>query len=148
MAAMDSVVLQGRTDLPMSMCLFFEFCCSSPPPKPAAFEMFKEEYGSKISRIFKENKSILLDRKKRRSTVTQRINSMKLEMESIKKALEDQQQERWQQGKWTLASNNLTEEGSHWFQSSSGSETSGPPLLPARARLYAPALQLSLCFAT
>uniref|UniRef100_A0A8C6IUX2 Kinesin-like protein n=1 Tax=Melopsittacus undulatus TaxID=13146 RepID=A0A8C6IUX2_MELUD len=73
---------------------------SSPPPKPAAFEMFKEEYGSEISRIFKENKSILLDRKKRRSTVTQRINSIKLEMESIKKALEDQQQERWQQGEY------------------------------------------------
>ncbi|KAM9573349.1 kinesin-like protein KIF9 isoform 2-T3 [Guaruba guarouba] len=73
---------------------------SSPLPRPAAFEMFKEEYGSEISRIFKENKSILLDRKKRRSTVTQRINSIKLEMESIKKALEDQQQERWQQGEY------------------------------------------------
>ncbi|XP_030349420.1 kinesin-like protein KIF9 isoform X2 [Strigops habroptila] len=73
---------------------------SSPPPKPAAFEMFKEEYGSEISRIFKENKSILYDRKKRRSTVAQRINSIKLEMESIKKALEAQQQERWQQGEY------------------------------------------------
>ncbi|XP_062459882.1 kinesin-like protein KIF9 isoform X4 [Pezoporus occidentalis] len=73
---------------------------SSPPPKPAAFEMFKAEYGSEISRIFKENKCILLDRKKRRSTVTQKINSIKLEMESIEKALEDQQQERWQQGEY------------------------------------------------
>lgn len=36
----------------------------------------------------------------RRSTVAQRINSIKLEMESIKKALEAQQQERWQQGEY------------------------------------------------
>lgn len=75
------------------------FCCSSPPSKTAAFEQFKEECGSEINRIFKENKSILLARKKRSSTVARRINFIKQEMEDIKKALEAQRQERWQQGK-------------------------------------------------
>ncbi|NXX62024.1 KIF9 protein, partial [Scopus umbretta] len=73
---------------------------SSPPSKPVAFEQFKEECGSEISRIFKENKSILLARKKRSSTVAQRINCIKHEMEGIKKALEAQKQERWQQGEY------------------------------------------------
>ncbi|KAM9648531.1 kinesin-like protein KIF9 isoform 2-T6 [Morphnus guianensis] len=73
---------------------------SSPPSKPMAFEQFKEECGSEISRIFKENKSILLARKKRSSTVAQRINFIKREMEGIKKALEAQKQERWQQGEY------------------------------------------------
>ncbi|XP_010281376.1 PREDICTED: kinesin-like protein KIF9, partial [Phaethon lepturus] len=72
----------------------------SPPPKPVAFEQFKEECGSEINRIFKENKSILLARKKRSSTVAQRINFIKREIESIKKALEAQKQERWQQGEY------------------------------------------------
>ncbi|NXQ91424.1 KIF9 protein, partial [Nyctibius grandis] len=70
----------------------------SPPPKPEALEQFKEECGSEINRIFEENKSILLARKKRSSTVAQRINFIKREMEDIKKALEAQKQERWQQG--------------------------------------------------
>uniref|UniRef100_A0A8B9MV63 Kinesin-like protein n=1 Tax=Accipiter nisus TaxID=211598 RepID=A0A8B9MV63_9AVES len=73
---------------------------SSPPSKPVAFEQFKEECGSEISRIFKENKSILLARKKRSSTVAQRINFIRREMEGIKKALEAQKQERWQQGEY------------------------------------------------
>ncbi|NXK99400.1 KIF9 protein, partial [Mesembrinibis cayennensis] len=73
---------------------------SSPPSKPVAFEQFKEECGSEISRIFKENKSILLARKKRSNTVAQRINFIKREMEGIKQALEAQKQERWQQGEY------------------------------------------------
>ncbi|KFO72630.1 Kinesin-like KIF9, partial [Cuculus canorus] len=73
---------------------------SSPPPKPVAFEQFKKENGSEINRIFKENKSILLDRKKRSSAVAQRINVIKREMEGIKKALEDQKRERWQHGEY------------------------------------------------
>ncbi|XP_032842920.1 kinesin-like protein KIF9 isoform X1 [Tyto alba] len=73
---------------------------SSPPPKPVAFEQFKEEGGSEISRIFKENKSILLARKRRSSTVAQRINFIRREMEGIQRALEAQKQERWQQGEY------------------------------------------------
>ncbi|NXX14909.1 KIF9 protein, partial [Podargus strigoides] len=72
----------------------------SPPSKPVAFEQFKEECGSEINQIFKENKSILLARKKRSSTVVQRINFIRSEMEDIKKALEAQKQEWWQQGEY------------------------------------------------
>ncbi|XP_025945558.1 kinesin-like protein KIF9 isoform X9 [Apteryx rowi] len=73
---------------------------SSPPPKPVAFEQFKKECGSELNRIFKENKSILLARKKRSSTVEQRLNLIKHEMEGIKEALGAQRQERWQQGEY------------------------------------------------
>ncbi|NXA44627.1 KIF9 protein, partial [Nothocercus julius] len=73
---------------------------SSPPSKPAAFEQFKKECGSEINRIFKENKSILLARRKRSRAVAQRLNLMKQEMEGIKEALGAQQQERWQQGEY------------------------------------------------
>ncbi|NXE56035.1 KIF9 protein, partial [Casuarius casuarius] len=73
---------------------------SSPPSKPVAFEQFKKECGSEINRIFKENKSILLARRKRSSTVAQRLNLIKREMEGIKEALGAQRQERWQQGEY------------------------------------------------
>ncbi|OXB63799.1 hypothetical protein ASZ78_016205 [Callipepla squamata] len=73
---------------------------SSPPSRAVAFEQFKEEGGSEINRIFKENKSILLARKKRSSVVAQRINIIKREMEDITKALEAQRQERLQQGEY------------------------------------------------
>ncbi|XP_042690223.1 kinesin-like protein KIF9 isoform X3 [Centrocercus urophasianus] len=73
---------------------------SSPPLRAVAFEQFKEECGSEINRIFKENKSILLARRKRSSTVARRINIIKQEMEDIKKALEAQRQERSQQGEY------------------------------------------------
>ncbi|XP_009985774.1 PREDICTED: kinesin-like protein KIF9, partial [Tauraco erythrolophus] len=73
---------------------------SSPPSKPVAFEQFKEECGSEINRIFKENKSILLAKKKRSSTVAQRINFIKREMEDIRTTLEARKQERWQQGEY------------------------------------------------
>uniref|UniRef100_A0A663M695 Kinesin-like protein n=1 Tax=Athene cunicularia TaxID=194338 RepID=A0A663M695_ATHCN len=89
-----------QANLPVSVCVFFEFCCSSPPSKPVAFKQFKEECGSEISRIFKENKSILLARKKRSNTVAQRINFIKREMEGIQEALEAQKWERCQQGEY------------------------------------------------
>ncbi|XP_074757157.1 kinesin-like protein KIF9 isoform X3 [Athene noctua] len=73
---------------------------SSPPSKPVAFEQFKEECGSEISHIFKENKSILLARKKRSNTVARRINFIKREMEGIQEALEAQKRERCQQGEY------------------------------------------------
>ncbi|XP_014810963.1 PREDICTED: kinesin-like protein KIF9 [Calidris pugnax] len=73
---------------------------SSPPSKLVAFEQFKEEGGSEINRIFKENKSILLARKRRSSAVAQRVNFIKREIESIRKTLEAQKQERWQQGEY------------------------------------------------
>ncbi|XP_013225759.2 kinesin-like protein KIF9 isoform X1 [Columba livia] len=72
----------------------------SPPPKPVAFEQFKEECGSEINRVFKENKRILLAKKKRSSVVAQSISFLKREMENVQKALEAQQQERCQQGEY------------------------------------------------
>ncbi|XP_009072661.1 PREDICTED: kinesin-like protein KIF9, partial [Acanthisitta chloris] len=74
---------------------------SSPPSKPEAFELFKKEAGSEINRIFKENKNILLDRKKKSNSVAQRINLIKKEMEGIREALEAHKQKRWQEGEYT-----------------------------------------------
>ncbi|XP_048366841.1 kinesin-like protein KIF9 [Sphaerodactylus townsendi] len=78
---------------------------SCPPARTAAFEDFKNERGSEINRIFKENKAILRDRKKKMSEVTQKINALKREMDTAKQALEAQKQEREQQGEY------LNEEG-------------------------------------
>ncbi|NWX40016.1 KIF9 protein, partial [Steatornis caripensis] len=92
----------ANTDAQLSKSPPVEDCQrpSSPPSKPEAFEQFKEGCGSEISQIFKENKSILLARKKRSSAVAKKINSIKREMEGIKEALEAQKQERWQQGEY------------------------------------------------
>ncbi|XP_061442592.1 kinesin-like protein KIF9 isoform X2 [Rhineura floridana] len=73
---------------------------SSPPAKATAFEDFKNERGSEISRIFKENKTILNDRKKKMSEVAQRVNMLKQEMDMIRQALEAQKFDREQQGEY------------------------------------------------
>ncbi|KAM3822766.1 kinesin-like protein KIF9 isoform 2-T2 [Vipera latastei] len=78
---------------------------SSPPARTSAFEDFKNERGSEINRIFKENKSILNNRKRRLSEVIQRINLVKQEMDAAHQALEIQKLEREQQGEY------LNEEG-------------------------------------
>ena len=64
-----------------------------------AFEDFKNERGSEINRIFKENKSILNERRKRASETTQRINAIKREMDMTKEALNLQKSLREKQGK-------------------------------------------------
>ncbi|XP_064452982.1 kinesin-like protein KIF9 isoform X5 [Mirounga angustirostris] len=73
---------------------------STPPPKPVAFEDFKNERGSEINRIFKENKSILNERRKRASETTQRINAIKREMDMTKEALNFQKSLREKQGEY------------------------------------------------
>ncbi|XP_049498558.1 kinesin-like protein KIF9 isoform X3 [Panthera uncia] len=73
---------------------------STPPPKPVAFEDFKNERGSEINRIFKENKSILNERRKRASETTQRINTIKREMDVTKEALNFQKSLREKQGEY------------------------------------------------
>uniref|UniRef100_A0A8D0H4H6 Kinesin-like protein n=1 Tax=Sphenodon punctatus TaxID=8508 RepID=A0A8D0H4H6_SPHPU len=78
---------------------------TSPPPKPVAFEEFKNECGSEINRIFKENKTILSDRKKKASEISQRLNLLKEEMDVTKETLGAQKLEREQQGEY------LNEEG-------------------------------------
>ncbi|XP_073915831.1 kinesin-like protein KIF9 isoform X4 [Castor canadensis] len=73
---------------------------STPPPKPVAFEDFKNERGSEINRIFKENKSILNERRKRASETTQRINAIKQEIDVTKEALNFQKSLREKQGEY------------------------------------------------
>ncbi|NXK41622.1 KIF9 protein, partial [Piprites chloris] len=74
---------------------------SFPPSKAEAFELFKQEAGSEISRIFKENKSILLARKRSSSSVARRINDIKREMEGVRETLEGKKRKRWQEGEYT-----------------------------------------------
>ncbi|NWT57295.1 KIF9 protein, partial [Erythrocercus mccallii] len=71
------------------------------PSKQKAFELFKREAGREIYRIFRENKRILVSRKKRSRFVAQRINRMKPHLEGIKEALEAQKQKRTQEGEYT-----------------------------------------------
>ncbi|XP_054847669.1 kinesin-like protein KIF9 [Eublepharis macularius] len=78
---------------------------SCPPTRIAAFEDFKSERGSEINRIFKENKAILIDRKRKMSEAAQRISVLKQEMDAAKQALECQRLDREQQGEY------LNEEG-------------------------------------
>uniref|UniRef100_A0A8C0DZK3 Kinesin-like protein n=1 Tax=Balaenoptera musculus TaxID=9771 RepID=A0A8C0DZK3_BALMU len=73
---------------------------STPPAKPVAFEDFKNERGSEINRIFKENKSILNERRKRASETTQRINAIKREIDMTKEALNFQKSLREKQGEY------------------------------------------------
>ncbi|XP_026545401.1 kinesin-like protein KIF9 [Notechis scutatus] len=73
---------------------------SSPPARTSAFEDFKGERGSEINRIFKENKTILNDRKRKLGEVTHRINLVKQEMDVTRQALEVQKLEREQQGEY------------------------------------------------
>ncbi|KAM9076450.1 kinesin-like protein KIF9 isoform 2-T4 [Megaptera novaeangliae] len=73
---------------------------STPPAKPVAFEDFKNERGSEINRIFKENKSILNERRKRASETTQCINAIKREIDMTKEALNFQKSLREKQGEY------------------------------------------------
>uniref|UniRef100_A0A2K5NNA5 Kinesin-like protein n=1 Tax=Cercocebus atys TaxID=9531 RepID=A0A2K5NNA5_CERAT len=72
----------------------------TPPSKPVAFEEFKNERGSEINRIFKENKSILNERRIRASETTQRINAIKREIDVTKEALDFQKSLREKQGEY------------------------------------------------
>ncbi|KAM6169254.1 LOW QUALITY PROTEIN: kinesin-like protein KIF9 [Rhynchocyon petersi] len=73
---------------------------STPPSKSVAFEEFKSERGSEINRIFKENKSILNERRRRASETTQRINAIKREIDVTKEALNFQKSLREKQGEY------------------------------------------------
>ncbi|XP_029399153.1 kinesin-like protein KIF9 isoform X4 [Mus pahari] len=77
-----------------------QFRPSTPPSRTVAFEEFKNERGSEINRIFKENKSILNERKKRASETTQRINAIKQEIDETKDALNFQKSLREKQGEY------------------------------------------------
>ncbi|NXH31501.1 KIF9 protein, partial [Myiagra hebetior] len=70
----------------------------SPPSKQEAFELFKKEAGREIHRIFRENKRILISRKKRSNSVAHRIKHNKQRMEGITEALEVQKRRLSQDG--------------------------------------------------
>ncbi|KAM5157987.1 kinesin-like protein KIF9 [Mantella aurantiaca] len=72
----------------------------SPPPKSEAFEDFKAERGSELNRIFKENKSILGDRKRKLKEITQRINVIKKEIDVTSQDLNVTKLEREKQGEY------------------------------------------------
>ena len=89
----------SKTSCPFSPFISLSiFRPSTPPTKPVAFEDFKNERGSEINRIFKENKSILNERRKRASETTQRINAIKREIDMTKEALNLQKSLREKQG--------------------------------------------------
>ncbi|NWV08672.1 KIF9 protein, partial [Ptilonorhynchus violaceus] len=73
---------------------------SSPPPKAEAFEMFKRQAGREIHRIFRENKSILLARKRRSNSVARRVNLTKERIEAIKATLEAEEEKRRHGGEY------------------------------------------------
>ncbi|XP_068091310.1 kinesin-like protein KIF9 isoform X2 [Hyperolius riggenbachi] len=73
---------------------------SSPPPKSAAFEDFKAERGFELNRIFKENKSILADRKRKLKELTNRINMIKREIDITSQNLNVTKLEREKQGEY------------------------------------------------
>uniref|UniRef100_A0A8D2MMU3 Kinesin-like protein n=1 Tax=Zonotrichia albicollis TaxID=44394 RepID=A0A8D2MMU3_ZONAL len=66
--------------------------------KQQAFEVFKKEAGQEIHRIFRDNKRILIAKKKASHSVAQRLNSLKEEVETTKEALEAQKKKRRQEG--------------------------------------------------
>ncbi|XP_063780681.1 kinesin-like protein KIF9 isoform X2 [Pseudophryne corroboree] len=72
----------------------------SPPPKSSAFEDFKTDRGSELNRIFKENKSILTDRRGRLKEITQRINIIKKEIDTTSRNLNVTKLEREKQGEY------------------------------------------------
>ncbi|KAM7035975.1 kinesin-like protein KIF9 [Passerculus sandwichensis] len=69
--------------------------------KQQAFEVFKKETGQEIHRIFRDNKRILIAKKKASHSVAQRLNSLKEEVETTKEALEAQRKKRRQEGDYT-----------------------------------------------
>ncbi|CAN8185192.1 unnamed protein product [Coccothraustes coccothraustes] len=68
--------------------------------KQQAFEVFKKETGQEIHRIFRDNKRILIAKKKGSHSVAQRIKSLKEQMEATKEALEAQKRKRRQEGEY------------------------------------------------
>ncbi|NXG99472.1 KIF9 protein, partial [Loxia leucoptera] len=68
--------------------------------KQQAFEVFKKQTGQEIHRIFRDNKRILIAKKKGSHSVAQRINSLKEQMEATREALEAQKKKRRQEGEY------------------------------------------------
>uniref|UniRef100_A0A8C5MIH7 Kinesin-like protein n=1 Tax=Leptobrachium leishanense TaxID=445787 RepID=A0A8C5MIH7_9ANUR len=72
----------------------------TPPPKPAAFQEFKADRGSELNKIFRDNKAILSDRKKKLRETTQRINLIKQGIDMTSQELNDKTLEREKEGEY------------------------------------------------
>lgn len=71
---------------------------SSPPPKEEAFEDFKAGQGSKINRIFKENKAVLLERHSLLRQLTEEVNAVKRKIDRTAATIQQHKELREGQG--------------------------------------------------
>ncbi|KAL4635474.1 kinesin-like protein KIF9 [Arapaima gigas] len=76
------------------------FKTESPPPKVEAFEVFKAQRGSEINYILKENKAMLLERRRQLRELTDVVNTVKREIDHIATMLQQQRDESQHQGQF------------------------------------------------
>lgn len=74
------------------------FLRSSTPPKAEAFEDFKVGQGSKINRILKENKAVLLERRSLLRQLTEEVNAVKREIDCTAATIQQHKELREDQG--------------------------------------------------
>ncbi|KAJ8276998.1 hypothetical protein GJAV_G00070270 [Gymnothorax javanicus] len=79
----------------------------SPPPKATAFEDFKVERGSEINRILKENKSVLVQRRRRLRELTDGVNAAKREIDHTSAELQRQREHSQRNGRFMSAEGDL-----------------------------------------
>ncbi|KAG7488824.1 hypothetical protein MATL_G00037990 [Megalops atlanticus] len=70
----------------------------SPPPKAEAFEDFKAERGSEINSILKQNKAVLLERRRRLKELTDGLNMAKQEIDRAGATLQQWREQNQPQG--------------------------------------------------
>ncbi|XP_031705698.1 kinesin-like protein KIF9 [Anarrhichthys ocellatus] len=75
---------------------------SSTPSKAEAFEDFKVGPGSKINRILKENKAVLLERHSLLRQLTEEVNAVKREIDCTTASIQQQQETRGGQGQYLV----------------------------------------------
>ncbi|XP_035268628.1 kinesin-like protein KIF9 [Anguilla anguilla] len=79
------------------------FRADSPPPKAAAFEDFKAERGSEINRILKENKAVLVERRRRLRELTDGVNAAKREIDRTSAELQQRREQSQRHGRFVSA---------------------------------------------
>ncbi|XP_062518444.1 kinesin-like protein KIF9 [Corticium candelabrum] len=71
---------------------------STPPPRSEAFEEFKRERGSEITHILTENKSALNEKQKTSRDYASSVNAIKRQIDETRHFIEQQKQERMEDG--------------------------------------------------
>ncbi|KAM4606780.1 kinesin-like protein KIF9 [Polymixia lowei] len=79
----------------------------SPTPKAEAFEAFKAGRGSEISRILRENKAVLLERRGRLRRLAEEVNAVKREIDGTAASIQRHKDERASQGQFVSAEGEL-----------------------------------------